>query len=256
MWDSRDEKSPNQQLSFKSIEVLIFNLFFNISEILAHSLVGIMSRIDLGLARPDDDDANERKLTTALDDLIHDELDAASAARAIDDIITKDCQKALAAYNSASEEQKKNDTVAGPAPQGWQQYLYDCLATAAMETPADHSGQDRLVDLLEELGRLPRHTVPALYFEPERIAEKELWVLTRENNYDGFGQWMWERHEGESRLPNGLCCSREAYMLIFSQALSWAGARSRRTRTRRLPTATSPPFLPVSCREERRRFSD
>ncbi|KAI0167470.1 hypothetical protein BJ166DRAFT_495767 [Pestalotiopsis sp. NC0098] len=154
-----------------------------------------MSRIDLGLSRPDDD-ANEKKLTTALDDLVHDELDAASAARLIDDIITKDCQKALAAYNSISEELKKNDTVAGPVPQGWQQYLYDCLATAAMKIPADHSGQERLVDLLEELGRLPRHTVPVLYFEPERIAEKELWVLTRENNYDGFGQLMWERHEG------------------------------------------------------------
>lgn len=170
-----------------------------------------MSRIDLGLrlARPDDD-TNERELTTALNELVHDELDAASAARLIDDIITKDCQQALAAYNSASEEQKKNDTVAGPAPQGWQQYLYDCLATAAMKVAVDHSGQERLVDLLEELGRLPRHTVPVLYFEPERIAEKELWVLTGENNYDGFGQWMWERYEGESRLPSDYVgCPRE-----------------------------------------------
>lgn len=178
-----------------------------------------MSRIDLGLARPDDD-TNEKKLTATLDDLVHDELDAASAARVIDDIITKDCQKALAAYNSISEELKKNDTVAGPAPQGWQQYLYDCLATAAMKIPADHSGQERLVDLVEELGRLPRHTVPAVYFEPERIAEKELWVLTRENNYDGFGQWMWERHEGESRLPSDYVgCLRE---ILSTQTLTGA----------------------------------
>ncbi|KAK6203851.1 hypothetical protein LQW54_008658 [Pestalotiopsis sp. IQ-011] len=105
-----------------------------------------MPRIDLRLARPDDD-ANERKLTTALDDLIHDEIGVVSAARVIDDIITKDCQRALAAYNSASEEQRT----------------------------------------------IP---VPALYFEPERTAEKELWVLTRDNNYDGFGQGMWERHQG------------------------------------------------------------
>ncbi|ETS80477.1 hypothetical protein PFICI_08006 [Pestalotiopsis fici W106-1] len=154
-----------------------------------------MFDIDLGLARPDDD-ANEKKIISVLNDLVHDRIDAVTAARTIDEIITEDCQKTLVAYNSASKEQKKNGTVSGPSPQGWQHYLYDCLATAAMKVPAAHPGQDRLVNLIDQLGRLPRHKVPALYSDSEQIVEKELWVLNRENHYDGFGQWMWERHEG------------------------------------------------------------
>ncbi|KAI1852747.1 hypothetical protein JX266_002288 [Neoarthrinium moseri] len=154
-----------------------------------------MSSIDLGLLGPDDDE-NEKTLAITLQDLVNNKTDAVSAAKVVDLIVTDDCQKALAIYNSASEEQKTNDSVRGPAPQGWQQYLYDCLASAAMKVPASHPGQDRLVDFMKELGRLPRHNVPALYYDPQRIVEKEIWVLTRENNYDGFGQWMWERHEG------------------------------------------------------------
>ncbi|KAI1869936.1 uncharacterized protein JN550_005526 [Neoarthrinium moseri] len=183
-----------------------------------------MSSIDLGLLGPDDDE-NEKKLAITLQDLVNDKTDAASAAKVVDLIVTDDCQKALSMYNSASEDEKTNDSVRGPAPQGWQQYLYDCLASAAMKVPASHPGQDRLVNLMHELGRLPRHFVPALYYDPQRIVEKEIWVLTRENNYDGFGQWMWERHEGEYQLLTDHVMQR----LIRKGAGTFAGWRQVET---------------------------
>ncbi|KID88975.1 hypothetical protein MGU_04318 [Metarhizium guizhouense ARSEF 977] len=75
-------------------------------------------------------------------------------------------------------------------PSGGQRYLYDLFGKVAMVVPHDHGSQDLLVALLQELQRLPRHTVP--HKVGDQVVPKELWVLTPDNKYDGLEQWLWE----------------------------------------------------------------
>lgn len=149
------------------------------------------SIIDLGLSDPDND-ANETRITATFQELVDGTTSPASAAKIVDDVITRECAESLNAY-------KTQPGAKGPSPAGWQKFVYDCIAKAAMKVPSSHQGQDDLVQFLDELPKLPKHKVPALYRNPERVDEKQLWILTRKNGYDGFGQWMWDRHEGTTR---------------------------------------------------------
>ncbi|KAI1080129.1 hypothetical protein F5B20DRAFT_540883 [Whalleya microplaca] len=111
----------------------------------------------LGLAQPGDSEA-ETKIITALQSLADGSLDPVSVAQAIDQIIVLDCQEAYKSYTTKekhAQKQLKNSTVPAPQPIGWINFLWDCLGKAAMKVPAAHSGQDRLIYLVEELERLP-----------------------------------------------------------------------------------------------------
>lgn len=129
----------------------------------------------LNLSDPDDSQS-EVLVANTIKDLVNGSKDAATAARAIDQVIVSESHGSL-------------------KPSGWQKYLWDCLGKAAMAVPFDHDGQGCLVALLQELQHLPRHEVPQK-IEGE-ILQKQLWVLTRENKYDGLEQWLWELDQGE-----------------------------------------------------------
>ncbi|GJN75028.1 hypothetical protein PLICBS_009124 [Purpureocillium lilacinum] len=133
------------------------------------------SPISLALSNPDDDKSLVL-IANTLRDFVNGIVAAAAAARDIDKVIVDECQ------------------ADDPQPSGWQKYLWNCIGKAAMEIPADHPGQDRLVRLLQELQRLPRHGVPEKV--GDEIFQKELWVLTPENKYDGLEQWLWELDQG------------------------------------------------------------
>lgn len=146
-----------------------------------------MSQIDI---RQGDEDAAESKLVGALNELLNGKSDAATAAKLVDQVITEECQKGAARYEAANAEDK--DNVDKSAIGGWQKFLYDDLiARGAMLAPTDHAGQDQLVSLVQELNRLPRHTVPRV-LPDGTVDQKELWNISRETNYDGFQQWLSE----------------------------------------------------------------
>jgi len=144
------------------------------------------SPISLALSNPDDDKSLVL-IANTLRDFVNGIVAAAAAAQDIDKVIVDECQ------------------ADDPQPSGWQKYLWNCIGKAAMEIPADHPGQDRLVRLLQELQRLPRHEVPEKV--GDEIFQKELWVLTPENKYDGLEQWLWELDQGK-----GPCCIPTASM--------------------------------------------
>ncbi|UNI19641.1 hypothetical protein JDV02_005816 [Purpureocillium takamizusanense] len=136
----------------------------------------MVSSISLGLSDPDDC-KSEVDIANTLQDLVNGATDSASGARDIDKVVVDECRQ-----------------TDNPRPSGWQRYLWDCLGKAAMAVPADHPGQDRLVELLRELQRLPRHEVPEKV--GDELFHKELWVLAPENKYDGFEQQLWELDQG------------------------------------------------------------
>ena len=150
-----------------------------------------MSKIDI---RQGDEDAAESQLVSVVNELLNGKTDAASAAKLIDQVITEECQKGAARYQAASAEEKEN--VDKSAIGGWQKFLYDDLiARGAMLTPADQPGQDELVRLVQELNRLPQHTVPRV-LPNGTVDQKELWNITAETNYDGVQQWLSESIAG------------------------------------------------------------
>lgn len=134
------------------------------------------SSIVLDLSDPGDSQS-EVRIADTIQDLVNGLKDATTAAQDIDDVVVSESQTEV------------------PKPSGWQKYLWDCLGKAAMAVPFDHDGQDRLVALLQELQRLPRHKVPQKI--GDEIIQKELWVLTQKNRYDGLEQWLWELDQGE-----------------------------------------------------------
>ncbi|KAJ0108332.1 hypothetical protein J7T55_005309 [Diaporthe amygdali] len=142
-------------------------------------------------------DKHESQFTLVIQDLINGSIDPESAARTIDKIVVDECQEAFVSYTSVpnpTPEQLADGTILSPQPAGWEHFLWNCLGIAAMKLPADDASQDRLVSLVQELQRLPRHTVP--WLAAGCLKEKELWNLSRENGYAYFKQWLWELHEG------------------------------------------------------------
>ncbi|KAI1880453.1 hypothetical protein JX265_002074 [Neoarthrinium moseri] len=64
-----------------------------------------------------------------------------------------------------------------------------------MVIPSDHAGHPRPVSLLKALQRIPIHSVPFLS-SGAGLIEKEVWVLSPENGFDYFVQWIWELDQG------------------------------------------------------------
>ncbi|KAI1658878.1 hypothetical protein F4813DRAFT_355000 [Daldinia decipiens] len=154
------------------------------------------SFISLDLSCEDGSDAKKRIVAT-LQDLVNDTESPGSAAKIIHGVIIDDCRDAYTSYNSVSNltaEQIESSTVRTPKPGGWMEYLWDCLGRAAMRVPADHKGQDRLVDLLQELQQLPKSPVPE--FVAGEMRETLLWNITKETRYEGLTQWLWDLDQG------------------------------------------------------------
>lgn len=154
--------------------------------------------IILDLSKPGDTE-EEIKVTNTLEDLVNGSIEPSSAAEIIDRTIVDSCRVDYISYTAVpnpTAEQVRDGTVRAPQPAGWQEYLWRCIGKAAMRVPTDNAGQGYLVDLLQELHRLPRKRVPWLV--GGGLIEKELWDLTPTNHYDYLEQWLWELHEGRS----------------------------------------------------------
>ena len=128
------------------------------------------------------DTEGEKQIASSIQKLVNSELDAALAARNIDGSIVAE-----------TKDTESPDTL------GWLKYLWDCLGKSAMEVPAAHPGQGRMVELLQELQQLPKHHVRQLL--GGSISQKELWVLSPANQYEGLEQWLWELNEGAQSPP-------------------------------------------------------
>jgi hypothetical protein len=124
---------------------------------------------------------DEKLVNETLEALVNDNVSAEDAARKIDSAIIADL--------------KRVETDSRPL--GWQHSLWDSIGRSAMVVPADHSGQDRLVEFLRAIQQLPPTTIS--YCENGIDHEKVFWSLRAANGYSGFAQWLWELREGENR---------------------------------------------------------
>lgn len=150
-----------------------------------------------------EDDNRSTKLKMTLQDLINGIIDPVNAAQTIDKLIIDDCEESLHFYTSSNNSGSPSlGTGDGrvPEPGSWLQLLWDYLGIAATIIPHNHSGQDRLVALIQELQRLPLHKVPC--FESGSITEKELYNLKPGNGYGYFQQSLWELDQGKSRTTS------------------------------------------------------
>ncbi|KND91997.1 hypothetical protein TOPH_03376 [Tolypocladium ophioglossoides CBS 100239] len=155
-----------------------------------------MSSLTLNISDPGDSKA-DKEITDTLQSLVNGSIDPAAAAHVIDKTVVTDCQEGLASYTSVpnpTSSQLEDGTIRAPYPAGWLKFLWDCVGKAAMEVPSDHPGQDRLVTLLQELQRLPRHSVPELV--AGELSERELWTSTPANRFEGLELWLWELDQG------------------------------------------------------------
>lgn len=151
-----------------------------------------MSVIALNISDPGDSEADKQIITT-LENLVNGSIDPLSAAQTIDRTIVAECHEAyVSEVPNANSDGEQNEAI---TPGGWLQFLWNCLGRIAMIVPSDHSGQDHIISMLQELQRMPRHKVP--YFLNGQPAEKELYILTRATRYEYFEQWLWTVDQGE-----------------------------------------------------------
>lgn len=157
-----------------------------------------MSLIQLNTPLGSEDNPGLKHIATTLQNLVNGIVDPRTAAKTIDQIIVSDCQKAYSSYTSVPKptaEQIASGSVQAPDPAGWLQFLWNSFGRAAMVIPYDHAGQDRQVGLIQELQRLPPQKLPYVVWGD--LIEKEIYILTDKNGYDGFRQWLWELDQGK-----------------------------------------------------------
>ncbi|KAI0378211.1 hypothetical protein F5Y04DRAFT_291450 [Hypomontagnella monticulosa] len=172
--------------------------------------------IPLNLLDADDTDS-EKKVATAIQNLVDGSLDPTAAAKLIHQTIIDDCRDAQASLTSASSTAPEQSEK-GPQPDGWMKFVWDCLGKAAMKVPADHEAQDKLIALVQELQQLPKTRIP--WVAVGGATETTLWELTKENGYAGLAQWLWELNEGTfTQYMKGNSSAATAY-LNFSAFLS------------------------------------
>jgi hypothetical protein len=135
----------------------------------------IMSTIKLPLGT---DDAVANPVYEALESLVNGEISPTDAARKVDSIIITD----LARADSESHAL------------GWEQHLWDTIGRSAMVIPAEHPGQEKLIEFLQDIQKLPRTTMS--YSVAGVQHEKVFWSLTASNHYANLAQWLWELNEG------------------------------------------------------------
>ncbi|KAK6829784.1 hypothetical protein PG987_010368 [Apiospora arundinis] len=149
--------------------------------------------LDLGLADPSDDET-DRQLKGALQELVDGEAEAAAIAKRISTLVVSDCERDYEAHRASlsnsppKDDENNNKTACKPfsSPVGWIAYLWRTIGQAAIAIPHSHSGQDRLVSLLQELWRLPPQTIH--YISGDDVEEEYTFWESDEN--DQFCQNM------------------------------------------------------------------
>ena len=109
--------------------------------------------LPLGLDDPSDDEC-DKQLNATMQGLVDGEIGAAAAATTIHALVLETCEEGCSGRNDEDGE--------GPATgsgTGWKGYLWRTVGKVAIAVPSHHAGQDRLVAFLQELFRLPPHTV-------------------------------------------------------------------------------------------------
>lgn len=148
------------------------------------------------------DTPGHKRITTIFQDLVNGIVEPQNAAETIDEIIVGDCQEAYLSYASVVPKPTAQQTISGavrtPCPSAWLRFLWESFGKTAMVVPYDHAGQDRLVDLIQELQRLPAHKVPEAM--GDSLADKELYILTENNGYDGFQDWLSELNRSKFHI--------------------------------------------------------
>lgn len=139
-----------------------------------------------------------KQIAAILHDLINGIVEPRTAAKTIDEIIISDFNKAYLSYNSVPEptaEQIASGIIRAPHPDYWLFFLWDCFGKAVIVIPYDHEGQDRLVNLIQELQSLPPRKLKR--FVGGKLLDYELYTLTEKNEYHGFQEVLWHIHQGK-----------------------------------------------------------
>ena len=103
----------------------------------------------------DVDTDGEERFIAILCSVVNDAAEPADGAREIDCLVR---EESLHAYTKDKENNRRDDALRGA--NNWQHYLWHSLAEAAMALPPCHPGQDAPIRLLQELTRLPIHSIP------------------------------------------------------------------------------------------------
>lgn len=83
----------------------------------------------------------------------------------------------------------------------WQTCLWYSIGRACTSIPANHQGQELLIQLLEELTFLPKHEVA--YFTINDVEKKEeLWTLSRKDGYRMFPECLTIIHSKPTNTPS------------------------------------------------------
>lgn len=109
--------------------------------------------LPLGLEDPSDD-KHDKQLNATMQGLVDGEIEAAAAARRIHTLVIHNCEEGQSTGNN--EDGESPATTSGT---GWMVYLWRTVGKVAIAVPSHHAGQARLVAFLQELFRLPPHTI-------------------------------------------------------------------------------------------------
>lgn len=104
-----------------------------------------------------------------------------------------DCEEAHLSYTfvpKPTTEQLASGSILSPDPDGWLQFLWNSFGKAAMVMPYDHAGQDLLMNLFQELQRLPPKKLPLVVWG--KSIDRAIYILTEKNRYGGFKHWLGE----------------------------------------------------------------
>jgi hypothetical protein len=137
-------------------------------------------------------DATYTVVADAVQDVINGRLSPATAAANIDaaimsaerdDVWNPDCLNDDNKSDQGTEEEAERDG----GLEGRRTVLLEFLATAAVQVPASHAGQDKLVGLLQEIPKLPyRHITMFDGNCGQDTKRGNLWAARHVENYQGY----------------------------------------------------------------------
>lgn len=150
--------------------------------------------LDLDTSHATDSEA-EQRFISIIGAVAYGTTEPALGARDIDTIVTEQSKKAYAEELAGLKVANSEDEDIPPKNQlltvsGWQSYLWHSLGKAGMAMTTDYPVQDRLICLIQELIRLPKHNLPFIASDGTTICQEELWTLNHENHYRQFASSM------------------------------------------------------------------
>lgn len=138
--------------------------------------------------------------------LVEDDISAQSAAERFNAWVISNATSRLLnvlqreqPHNLTKEEKEENFHMAcfAPNPSGDVWMIIEEAGTAAMAIPPNHTGQDRLVEMLDSLRAMPPQSVPQCNGDDltGRSCPVELWASLEEDL--PIGQWLLELGRGK-----------------------------------------------------------